>query len=430
MDMKIVSFLGFDAGGAVVIGILVTILALMAGALLWYYRLSRRQLKELEQARREAMIANNAKNEFLSSMSHDIRTPMNAIIGMTEIALKDTKDIIRVEECLHKIKLSSKHLVGLMDDLLDMSKIENHKMTLSTAPVSLKEIVSDAVTIMQPQVKARDQYFDVFIQNIIAEEVHCDGIRLSQILLILLSNAAKFTPAQGQVTMRVWQEASPKGEEYVRTHFEVEDSGIGMSEEFQEKIFDSFSREETEQVNKTSGAGLGMAITKSIVALMEGTIELQSRKGEGTAFHITIDFRKAAVSEEETDESTLDGKKILLAEDIEINWEVAEALLGEFGLELEWAVNGKECVEKFAASEIGYYDAVLMDIRMPIMNGYEATREIRALGREDSSLPIIAMTADAFSGDVQRSLENGMNAHIAKPIDVKECIRTLKKHIR
>ncbi len=550
------------------ISILAIILALMTGVLIWYYRLSQNQFRELEAARREAMIANNAKSDFLSSMSHDIRTPMNAIIGMTEIALKNTKDMFRVEECLHKIKLSSKHLLGLINDVLDMSKIESHKMTLSMAPMSLKEIMDDIVTIMQPQVKAREQYFDIFIQDIISEEVFCDGVRLNQVLLNILSNAVKFTPEKGRVDVYMWQESSLKGEDYVRTHFKVSDSGIGMSEDFQKKIFESFSREETEQVHKTTGTGLGMAITKSIVELMGGSIELQSEKGKGTTFHVIVDFKKAEISDqnmklppwnvlvvddneqlclsavanleelgvhaewttdsakavsmveerhwadddyhfalidwkmpgmdgvevireirskvgadipvflisaydwsemedlaatemfegfigkplfkstlyarlsqyteeyrpeevhEEEEEATLAGKKILLAEDIEINWEVAEAILGEFGLELEWAVNGRECVDKFVSSEVGYYDAILMDIRMPVMNGYEATQEIRSLERSDSDLPIIAMTADAFSGDVQRSIESGMNAHIAKPIDVKECIRTLKEYIK
>lgn len=458
-----------------VIGILAIILALMSGILLWYYRLSQKQFKELEAARHEAMIANNAKSEFLSRMSHDIRTPMNAIVGMTEIALKNTKDMFRVEECLHKIKLSSNHLLGLINDVLDMSKIESHKMTLSLAPISLKEIMDDIATIMQPQVKAKEQYFDISIKDIISEEVLCDEVRLNQVLLNLLSNAVKFTPEKGRIDVYLRQEASPKGDEYVRTYFKVSDSGIGMSEEFQKKIFDSFSREETEQVHQTTGTGLGMAITKSIVELMGGTIELQSKKGMGTTFRIMVDLKKAEVNNQnmkppvwngiavddneqlcaseaanlialgvneewitdganadldDEDESILVGKKILIAEDIEINWEVAEAILSEFGMELEWAVNGKECVDMFEASETGYYDAILMDIRMPVMNGHEATREIRSLDREDSGLPIIAMTADVFSGDVQRSIESGMNAHIAKPIDVKECIRTLKQYIK
>lgn len=548
--------------------ILVIILALMTGVLLWYYRLSQRQFREVEKARHEATIANNAKSEFLASMSHDIRTPMNAIIGMTEIALKNVGDSFRVEECLQKIKLSSKHLLGLINDVLDMSKIESNKMTLSMAPMSLKEAIDDIVTIMQPQVKAREQYFDIFIRDVVAEEVYCDGVRLNQVLLNLLSNAVKFTPEKGRVDIYMWQENCPDNEEYVRTHFKVADSGIGMSEEFQKRIFESFSREETEQVHHTVGTGLGMAITKAIVSLMGGTIELQSEKGKGTTFHIIIDFKKAEVSgkdmklppwnvlvvddneqlclsavanleelgvkaewttdsseavkmveehhltdhdyhfalidwkmpgmdgievirmirekvgsnipvflisaydwndientasietfegfiakplfkstlfarlnqytenyqpeekEEEIVESDLEGKKILLAEDIEINWEVAETILSEFGLQMEWAINGKECVDKFMASEIGYYDAILMDIRMPVMNGHDATKEIRALDRADSDLPIIAMTADAFSGDVQKSLESGMNAHIAKPIDVKECVRTLKQYIK
>ena len=549
---------------AIMIGSSLIILTAMLFVFYKYFGLTQQQMRALDKAKEEAVHANKAKSDFLSSMSHDIRTPMNAIIGMTEIGLKSVTDSERVEDCLKKIMLSSKHLLGLINDVLDMSKIESGKMTFHMNRMSLRETLDDIVNIIQPQVKARSQFFDIFIRNILSEEVYCDGVRINQVLLNLLSNALKFTQEGGRIDVHVYQEPSDQGEEYVRTHFEVEDNGIGMSQEFQKKIWDTFSRDSSEQVQKTTGTGLGMAITKRIVELMGGTIELQSELGKGSSFHVILDFRKAesveewklpewnvlvvddnemlchsAVSNLEElgihAEWTLDGKKaiemieerhnrkedyrfvlidwkmpnmnglqtirrirerigksvpvflisaydwseieeearnveiegfiskplfkstlysylkhyaeenpddseeneneapdftgkrILVAEDIEINWEIANEILSSFGFELEHAENGKICVDMFSASEIGYYDVILMDIRMPVMNGYDATRAIRALTREDKELPIIAMTADAFENDVQVCLQCGMNAHVAKPLDIEELIRTLQK---
>ena len=549
---------------AIMIGSSLIILTAMLFVFYKYFGLTQQQMRALDKAKEEAVHANKAKSDFLSSMSHDIRTPMNAIIGMTEIGLKSVTDSERVEDCLKKIMLSSKHLLGLINDVLDMSKIESGKMTFHMNRMSLRETLDDIVNIIQPQVKARSQFFDIFIRNILSEEVYCDGVRINQVLLNLLSNALKFTQEGGRIDVHVYQEPSDQGEEYVRTHFEVEDNGIGMSQEFQKKIWDTFSRDSSEQVQKTTGTGLGMAIIKRIVELMGGTIELQSELGKGSSFHVILDFRKAesveewklpewnvlvvddnemlchsAVSnleelgihaewtldgkkaiemieerhnrkedyrfvlidwkmpnmnglqtirrirerigksvpvflisaydwseieeearnveiegfiskplfkstlysylkhyaEENTDDSEeneneapdFTGKRILVAEDIEINWEIANEILSSFGFELEHAENGKICVDMFSASEIGYYDVILMDIRMPVMNGYDATRAIRALTREDKELPIIAMTADAFENDVQVCLQCGMNAHVAKPLDIQELIRTLQK---
>lgn len=544
--------------------ILVTMLIIF----IMYYRLSMQQMKELDKKERAAVQANMAKSEFLSSMSHDIRTPMNAIIGMTEIALRNLQDVMRVEDCLKKVRLSSKHLLGLINDVLDMSKIESGKMTLNISQMSLREAMDDIVNIMQPQVKERNQFFDIFIRDILAENVCCDGVRLNQVLLNLLSNAVKFTPELGRIDVHLWQEASEKGEDYVCTHFMVEDTGIGMSEEFQKKIFDTFAREEeNEKVQKIVGTGLGTSITKSIVTLMGGRIELRSKQGEGSCFHVIIDFKKAEQAEEdmklpdwnvlvvddnemlcvsavanlealgvhadwtqdgmqavamieerhnrkedyhfvlvdwkmpnmdgiatikeirkrvgkdvpvflisaydwsELEEQSFDadiegfiskplfkstlfgrlrqyvdgnpagsddseeemdftGKHILLAEDIDINWEIANEIFSAVGLKLEWAVNGKDCVDKFVKSEVGFYDAILMDVRMPVMNGYDATKAIRALDRADKNLPIIAMTADAFADDAQRCFESGMNDHLTKPLDIRECMRTFQKYFK
>ncbi len=283
----------------IMIGSAAAIMATMSVIFLLYYRFSQQQMKSLAAAQREAVAANMAKSEFLSNMSHDIRTPMNAIIGMTEIALRNMQDNGRIEDCLHKVKLSSKHLLGLINDVLDMSKIESGKMTLSMEPMSLRETMDDIVNIIQPQVKDRKQYFDIFIDKILAEVVFCDSVRLNQVLLNFLSNATKFTPEGGRIDVFLYQEESPKGEDYVRTHFRVKDTGIGMSEEFQQKIFDTFTREETDQVHKITGTGLGMAITKCIVDLMGGTIKVHSEQGKGTDFHVILDLRIERIREED-----------------------------------------------------------------------------------------------------------------------------------
>ncbi len=550
--------------GMVMVGSVAAIFLVLAVIFVVYYRISKRQIKALDQAVEDAVHANKAKSEFLSSMSHDIRSPMNAIIGMTEIAQRNIDDRTRVEDCLRKVSLSSKHLLGLINDVLDMSKIESGKMTLNEVPMSLREVMDDIVNIIQPQIKARDQVFDIYIQKIKKEDVYCDTVRLNQVLINLLTNAVKFTPEGGRVDVHVFQEESPKGDGYIRTHFEVVDTGIGMSEEFQKKIWENFAREETDQVRHIVGAGLGTSITKRIIELMGGTIDLKSKLGEGSTFHVTLDLRKADINEHDMKlpewnvlvvddnewlclsavsnleelgvhaEWTLDGrdavqlveerhkagddyrfvlidwkmpqmdgietvreirkrvgrsvpiflisaydwndlgeevaeiegfiskplfkstlyerlkqyvdgydsaedetpeevdftgKHILLAEDMDINWEVANEILSVTGMELERAENGKICVEMFEKSEVGFYDAVLMDIRMPVMNGYDATLAIRALDRPDSSLPIIAMTADAFSDDAQHCLEVGMNAHIPKPLDIAECMRVLQRFL-
>lgn len=537
-----------------------------------YFKFSQHQMQMMNPSKVDAQRANMAKSEFLSSMSHDIRTPMNAIVGMTEIAMRNISDVVRVEDCLKKIRLSSKQLLGLINDVLDMSKIESGKLSLSVAPMSLRETMDDIVNIIKPQVKTRNQFFDIYIRDVIAEDVYCDNVRLNQVLLNLLSNALKFTEENGKIDVFIWQEPSEVGEDFVRTHFKVTDTGIGMSEEFQKKIFDSFERENSDQVNQIMGTGLGMAITKSIVDIMGGTIEVQSELGKGSEFHIAVDLQKShvkekdmhlpdwnilvvddderlchsavsnleemgvraewttdgrkaiemvkehhdrgedyrivlidwkmpnidgvetireihrtvgreipvflisaydwndaeevlslsdeiegfiskplfkstlymnlsryadndgtvertSIAEEKKDETDFHGKHVLLSEDIDLNWEIANEILSVFGLVLDRAVNGKECLEMFEQSDVGYYDAILMDIRMPVMNGYDATKAIRALDREDSDLPIIAMTADAFSDDAQRCLESGMNAHISKPIDIKECKRILASYL-
>lgn len=594
----------------------------IAGALAFvfvrYLRLARSQMLELDAARRaaddarrtadaareQADAANRAKSEFLSNMSHDIRTPMNAIVGMTAIARAHADNPATVSDSLKKIELSAKHLLGLINDVLDMSKIESGRLALNVAPVSLPDIVENIVGIMQPQVHAKRQDFDVVVRGIRCEDVLADATRLNQVLLNLLSNAHKFTPVGGRISLIVEQlddgadagaaggaadaagtAGAPAGgvaagtadgaaagtaagaapaPGRVRTRFTVRDTGIGMSPAFKEKIFDSFEREDTARVRKIEGTGLGMAITKRIVDEMGGDIAVESEQGVGTTFTVTVDLERAgaqepmalpawsllvvdddrdlcesaaatledlgahaewvqsggeavelveersrgaegfravlidwqmtgmdgiacarairarvgsstpillisaydwteiesearaagidgfvakplfrstlyralsavadgpsASSEASAPEADLAGRRVLLAEDNELNWEVARELLGALGLELTWAENGREAVDAFASSEPGTFDAVLMDIRMPEMDGYQATRAIRALPRPDAAtVPVIAMTADAFSEDIERARDAGMDAHVAKPIDLRELVRTLAR---
>ena len=534
-----------------------------------YYQMTKQQIADLNAARLEALQATKAKSEFLSNMSHDIRTPMNAIVGMTAIATTHIDDKKQVQNCLWKIALSGKHLLGLINDVLDMSKIESGKMTLTTELVSLQEVVEGIVSIVQTQIKGKSQNFNVHIDNITAEDVYCDSVRLNQVLLNLLSNAVKYTQEGGTIQLSMYQETAPeeKGSNYIRTHVIVKDNGIGMTPEFLEHIFDSYSRADSKRVQKTQGTGLGMTITKYIVDAMNGTLTVESEPEKGTEFHLILDLERAAekeinmhlpawkmliVDDDETlcrtavdslesigiqadwtlsGEKAIDmvtrhhemrddyqivlldwklpdmdgimvarklrriiseemplilisaydwsefeiearaagingfiskplfkstlyhelkkymgvddahgkisediellGRHVLVAEDNDLNWEILSELLSDIGMKLEWAENGKICLEKFQESEPGQYDVILMDIRMPVMNGYETTRAIRALDHPDAqTIPIIAMTADAFSEDIQQCLECGMNAHTAKPINLDEVVSLLKKFMK
>ncbi|MDE7322230.1 MAG: response regulator [Lachnospiraceae bacterium] len=548
--------------------VLAVILLLLLLIFYAYFKMTCQQLKNLEAARQEALEATKAKSVFLSNMSHDIRTPMNAIVGMTAIATAHIDDKEQVRNCLKKITLSGRHLLGLINDVLDMSKIESGKMTLTAELVSLREVVEEIVGIVQTQTKGKGQNFNIHINNIVTEDVYCDSVRLNQVLLNLLSNAVKYTPDGGTIQLSLFQEAAPgqKSDKYVRTHIIVKDNGIGMTPEFLQHIFDSYSRADSKRVQKTEGAGLGMAITKYIVDAMEGTITVTSEPQKGTEFHVILDMEKASAQENDMilphwkvlvadddeilcrtaadalesigikAEWTLSGEKavemavghhkmqdgyqivlldwklpdidgllvskkirqaigtdvciiltsaydwsdfeedaraagidgfiakplfkstlyyglkkymgiedtmdepdtdadlsgchILAAEDNELNWEILNELLSDIGMELDWAENGKICLEKFQESEPGQYDAILMDVRMPVMSGLESTRAIRALNRPDAqTIPIIAMTADAFSEDIKRCLDSGMNAHTAKPINVGDMTALLKKFI-
>lgn len=570
-------------GGALIIGALLLVF-------LGYYRLTKLHMQALEEAREtaeQAMLlaerSNRVKSEFLSNMSHDIRTPMNGIMGMTAVAISSLDNPSKVRACLKKIHISSRHLLGLINDMLDMSKIETGKLTLNMEPICVRDIMQNIETVIQPLIQENKQHFNIYLHDIYHENVCSDRVRLSQILLNILGNAVKFTPEGGAIKVDLYEEDSPKGNEYIRSHLHVTDNGIGMSKEFQEKIFDAFAREDNARVDKTAGAGMGLTITKHIVDAMGGTIIVESEQGKGSHFHIAIDMEKAAQQEKKLqlpnrnilvidDDQTagelavsalesiglkaeaaedmqqacrmieerhgknenyhmvlldwnvqgkdwirdaeelsgrfgqdlpimivtdgewdeleikmektnicgsiskplfrsrlyyglrqfveaeapqqeqkeaaekeviekeeagkeaadidLKGKHILIAEDNELNWEIASAILSEFGLETDWAENGQLCVEQFDQSAPGWYDAILMDLRMPVMSGFEAAEAIRKLEREDAqTIPIIAVSADAFDEDVQKCLDSGMNAHTAKPLDPQKALSLIEKYL-
>lgn len=548
--------------------ILCVLLFVFAG----YFRDTRKQMRELNRAyqsaeteRLTAERASRAKSEFLSNMSHDIRTPMNGIMGMTRIAMNNLDDSARIRTCLKRIIVSGRHLLGLINDMLDMAKMDSGGFVLNMEQVSLSEVMQNIMTVIQPQVQEKKQHFNIYIQDVECENVYTDRVRLSQILLNIIGNAVKFTPEGGTIQAFLYEEPSPKGDAFIRSSLEIRDNGIGMSKEFQEKIFDAFAREDNARVDKTEGAGMGLAITKYIVDAMGGAIRVKSEPGKGSDFYITLDMEKtqqpqmlplpsrdvlvidddetycraaekmlesiglgaerilgmesafsrleesrgsgkepivlldwdiegqdgigaagklrsrfgeklvilllsdgesdeleakamqagingvitkptfrsgmyqsllpfAQIQEEIQEETEEDidftGRRVLFAEDNELNWEVGSDLLSEFGLELDWAENGKICVEKMEQSEDGWYDVILMDLRMPVMTGYEAAAAIRKLDREDAKkIPIIAVSADAFKDDIEKCLACGMNAHAAKPYDLDELTGLLHKYL-
>lgn len=426
----------------------VLILVALAFVLTRYLRVLNAQMDALAEAREQADAASRARSEFLSNMSHDIRTPMNAIVGMTRIARDESADEATVRRCLDTISTSSTHLLGLINDVLDMSRIESGRLEFVLEPARLTDIVRAAEGVIRPQADARGQDFKVELCGVACDAVLVDRTRLGQVLINLLSNAVKFTPVGGSVLLAVEQRSCMEGAgtgdetgqcgegsrigpgDLVRTRLIVRDTGIGMSEEFQSKVFGSFEREDRARVHQTEGTGLGMAIVKRIVDGMGGTIEVQSREGEGTCFTVTLDLAYApeiGAQAADSGKISLDGMRVLLAEDNDINAEIACELLGGCGIDVAWVRDGREAVDAFSASESGFFAAVLMDIRMPVMGGYDAARAIRGLDRDDASrVPIIAMTADAFAEDIVRARECGMDAHVAKPIDLDDLLSVLR----
>ena len=403
----------------------------------------------LEEALAQANRANKAKSAFLSNMSHDIRTPMNAIVGFTTLALNhvDRKEL--VEEYLKKIMTSGNHLLSLINDVLDMSRIESGKVQLEEAPCNLPDILNGLCNIVQADVDAKKLKLHIDAAGITDGNIYCDKLRLNQVLLNLLNNSVKYTEAGGRIDLKVTEAVNaPTG--YAGYEFRIKDTGIGMSEEFVGHIFEPFERERNSTISGIQGTGLGMAITKNIVDMMDGSIEVKSKQGVGTEFIVRFTFRLCTEEKEKQTEAgqkndkplsqeekrnlptpvdhgeeaaekavRLRNGRILLAEDNELNQEIAEMILSEAGFEVETAENGKVALDMLKRAGAGYYKLILMDVQMPEMDGYEAARTIRAL--EDpklAAIPIIAMTANAFEEDKREALRNGMNGHVAKPIDV------------
>ena len=395
-----------------------------------------RQAKQAaEEAFQVAQEASRSKSSFLANMSHDIRTPMNAIIGMTSLIKHDAGDKGKVIEYANKIDISSQHLLGIINDVLDMSKIEAGKTTFKYTDFSILDFIQELNVIFHSQTDEKNQTFTIIKEDIQHERVNGDQVHLMQIFSNLLSNAIKYTQEGGEIQLLI-EECESNSAIYAKYRFLVSDNGVGMSADFKNTIFDAFTRAESSLTNKIQGTGLGMAITKNLVEAMGGTIDVESELGQGSCFEILMDLKIAEdksvslipqTEKDEPEDNILQGMKFLCAEDNEINAEILTELLKIEGAECTICENGEEILKTFEQSAPGEYDMILMDVQMPVMNGYEATKAIRRSSHElAKTIPIIAMTANAFSEDIQHSLAAGMNAHISKPVDMK----MLKKTIR
>ena len=397
------------------------------------------KLKKAKNAATEALQtaenANKAKTDFLSNMSHDIRTPMNAIIGITSLIRHDAGNKAKVIEYADKIDISSQHLLGIINDVLDMSKIEAGKTVFKYSDFSILDLMQELDTIFHTQIYEKQQTLTIIKENIQHEWVNGDQVHLMQIFSNLLSNAVKYTQEGGEIQFFV-EECETKSSVYAKYRFLVSDNGMGMSADFKDTIFDAFTRAESSLTNKIQGTGLGMAITKNLVEAMGGSIDVDSELGQGSCFEVLLDLKiaedrtAALAAQEETDEqdgNILQGMKFLCAEDNELNAEILIELLKIEGAECTICENGEEILEAFEQSAPGDYDMILMDVQMPVMNGYDATKAIRRSSHEVAKkIPIIAMSANAFSEDVQHSLAAGMNAHISKPVEMKVLEKTIR----
>lgn len=390
---------------------------------------------DIEAALQAANTANQIKSAFLSNMSHDIRTPMNAIMGISSLLLHAAHDPAKTEEYARKIQSSSQYMLGIINDILDMSKIESGQTHLHPEPLNLSEQIEQIEMLIRPQAVQKKQTFSIYKDEILHEHIEGDPTKLRQILVNILSNAVKYTPEGGSIDFHI-RELPRTLHSYARYQFTIKDNGIGIEADFLEHIYEPFVRAEDSVTNKVSGTGLGMAITKSLVDMMGGAIQIDSTPGKGTCFDVFLEFRineetmagsKPGAPDSADASARLAGMKLLCAEDNALNAEILKSILELWNVSCDIYPNGKELCDAFASARPGDYDLILMDIQMPVMNGYEATRTIRNSSNPlGQTIPIIAMTANAFADDVQQSLDAGMNAHLSKPIDIDKLYQTLQ----
>lgn len=391
-------------------------------------------MKALEVEKNRANQANLAKSRFLSSISHDIRTPMNAIIGYTNLAKDYFNDQNKLQDYLEKIKISSDHLLSLINDVLDMSRIESGQMKLKEEPFSLLQVIDELKNIFISTVKEKDLSIKIELIDVVHEYIVCDKMRISQIFINIVSNAIKYTNPKGIITIKVIEEPS-NDDTMASFKFSIKDTGIGMTDEFKKNIFEPFAREDRLSLSRIEGTGLGMSITKKIIDLMNGTIKVNSTLGVGSEFIVSLRLKiandyKTNIENEDNNNLKISGKRILLVDDLAINREIVMTFLEMVGAIVETAENGEIALEMLKRSNHNYYDLVLMDVMMPVMDGYQATKEIRKLeDKKISNIPIIAMTANAFEDDRQNAINAGMNDYISKPIKVETLYSVIKKYL-
>lgn len=421
--------------------IAIIVFAILADIVYIYLRKQKyiklRQREELEKAVSAADAANAAKSAFLFNMSHDIRTPMNAILGFTQLAEQEDGVSDKVKDYLQKIRISGNKMLSIIDNVLELSRIESGKVTIEETPVAAGSIIDDCMVMIQAEIDKKKQQLTVS-KEIIYPYIYVDMARITEIILNLMSNSIKYTNDGGRIHCAISQKEDER-EGWCIQELTVSDNGIGMTREFQKHIYESFTRERSSTASGIAGTGLGMGIVKKLVDMMDGTIDLQSKMGEGTTFRVRIPCRIA--TQEDTQPKTVEniignpedlkGIRILLAEDNDLNAEIAVTLLSEVGFTVERAANGVECMEMLKDRPAGYYSIILMDIQMPVLDGYNATSNIRLMDdKAKASIPIVAMTANAFAEDREKALSVGMNDHIAKPVDMNKLVPTIRKYIK